>query len=163
MRANCESRMRNGGTYALGLPGRDADIFLKRIEKKLARKWKQPYSRTIDFISIHFAISMVHAKSRFIRGSRSMTNAMYRHIDWEDGAGLSLYSTLKQFRPCSIKIIMHLSVTFFDRFLLFIKTSYSCIFISMKKLKIILPHPPALSNSEGSRSSLTFARFTNTT
>ena len=78
-----------------GLMGREADVFLCRMAKKLAQKWDRPYSRTVSFIRTRFAIALLRAKNRCIRGSRISTNSISRRIDWEDGAGLSLYSSLE--------------------------------------------------------------------
>ena len=78
-----------------GMLGKEADVFLKNLAKKLAKKWERPYSRTIAFVRTRFAISMVRAKNRCLRGSRIMTNSISRRVDWEDGAGLTLYSTLE--------------------------------------------------------------------
>ena len=78
-----------------GMLGREADVFLKNLAKKLASKWERPRSRTTAFIRIRFAISMVRAKNRYTIGSRTMTNSISRRIDWEDGAALVLYSTLE--------------------------------------------------------------------
>jgi len=78
-----------------GMLCREVDIFLKNLAKKLVKKWEQPCSRTIAFIRTIFAILMVRANNRCIRGSRIMTNSISRRVDWEDGSGLTLYSTLE--------------------------------------------------------------------
>jgi len=78
-----------------GVLGREAEIFLKNLAKKLAKKWERPHSRTIAFARTRFAILMVRANNRCIRGSRIMTNSISRRVDWKDGAGLTLYSTLE--------------------------------------------------------------------
>ena len=77
-----------------GLMGKEADTFISRLAKKLSLKWSRPYSRTVSFVRTRFAISLVRAKNRCIRGSRIPTNIISRRIDWEDGAGLGLFRTL---------------------------------------------------------------------
>ena len=79
-----------------GLPGKEADTFLKRLSKKLADKWRRPYSQVISFVKNRFSISLVRAKNRCIRGSRVSTGRISHRVDWEDGAGLALFSTLEQ-------------------------------------------------------------------
>ena len=75
--------------------GREADAFIRRLALRLSKKWHRPYSRTVSFIRSRFAISLVRAKNRCLRGSRIMADAISRRIEWEDVAGLSLYSTLE--------------------------------------------------------------------
>jgi len=70
-----------------GLLGKEADTFLKRLSKKLADKWRRPYSQTVSFVKTRFAISLVRAKNRCIRGSRIPTGKISYRVDWEDGAG----------------------------------------------------------------------------
>ena len=62
---------------------------------KLAEKWHRPYSQTVSFVKTHFAISLIRAKNRCLRGSRIPTGRISHGVDWEDGARLGLYSTLK--------------------------------------------------------------------
>ena len=52
-----------------GLLGKEADTFLKRLSKKLADKWRRPYSQAVNFVKTRFAISLVRAQNRCIRGS----------------------------------------------------------------------------------------------
>lgn len=78
-----------------GLFGKEADFFMKRLAKKLADKWKRPYSTTISLLRTRFAINLVRSKNRCIRGARSSVTSMSFPIDWEDGAGLNLFSTLE--------------------------------------------------------------------
>lgn len=78
-----------------GLMGREADTFMKRLALKLSEKWKQPCSQTAGFVRTRFAISLVRAKNRCLRGSRIPTSAISQRVDWEDGAGLHLHSTLE--------------------------------------------------------------------
>jgi len=78
-----------------GLLGKEADVFLKRLAMKVAEKWHRPYSQTVSFVKTRFAISLVRAKNRCLRGSRIPTGRISYRVDWEDGAGLGLYSTLE--------------------------------------------------------------------
>ena len=50
-----------------GMLGREADVFLKNLAKKLAKKWERPCSRTTAFVRTRFAISMVRAKNYLSR------------------------------------------------------------------------------------------------
>ena len=78
-----------------GMMGKEAGAFVHRLAQRLSKKWHRPHSRTVGFIRLRFAISLVRAKNRCLRGSRTMTNSISRRIDLEDGAGLGLYSTLE--------------------------------------------------------------------
>ena len=53
---------------------------------KLAEKWH---------VKTRFAISLIRAKNSCLHGSRIPTGRISHRIDWEDGAGLGLYSTLE--------------------------------------------------------------------
>ena len=64
---------------------------LKRLSKKLADKWRRPYSQTVSFVKTRFAISLVRAKNQCIRGSRIPTGRISHRVDWEDVAGLALH------------------------------------------------------------------------
>ena len=77
-----------------GMLGRVVNIFKKRLSMRLAEKWKQPYSQTVSFVRTRFLIALVRAKNRCLRGSRVLTKRISNKIDWEDGAGLGLYSTM---------------------------------------------------------------------
>jgi len=78
-----------------GFLGKEADVFLKRLSMKLAEKWHRPYSQTVSFVKTRFAISLVRAKNRCFRGSRIPAGRISHRVDWKDGAGLGLYSTLE--------------------------------------------------------------------
>ena len=75
--------------------GKEVYVFLKRLSMKLAEKWHMPYSQTVSFVKTRFAISLVRAKNRCFRGSRIPTGRISHRVDWEDGTGLGLYSTLE--------------------------------------------------------------------
>ena len=78
-----------------GLLGKEVDVFLKRLSI-LAEKWHRPYiSQTVSFVKTRFAISLVRAKNRWLRGLRIPAGRISHRVDWEDGVGLGLYSTLE--------------------------------------------------------------------
>ena len=78
-----------------GLLKKEVDTFLKRLSKKLADKWRRPYSQVVSFVKTRFAISLVRSKNRCIRGSIISTGRILYRDDWKDGAGLVLFSTLE--------------------------------------------------------------------
>ena len=82
--------------FCEGIIGKEADGFLKKtLQFFLADKWHRPYAQTLSFVKIRFAISLVRAKNRSFRGSRIMTGTISYRVDWENGVGLSFYSTLE--------------------------------------------------------------------
>jgi hypothetical protein len=96
--ADCQAQRRDFTPFVVsceGMLGREADCFLKRIAMKLATKWSSPYSQVVGFIKTRFAISLVRATSRCLRGSRIKPEAMSFRVSFDDGAGLGLYSTLE--------------------------------------------------------------------
>ena len=95
---DCLAQRRDFTPFAVsceGMLGREADCFIKRIAMKLARKWSRPYSQVVSFAKTRFAISLVRAKNRCLRGSRIRPEAMSFRVQFDDGAGLGLYSTLE--------------------------------------------------------------------
>jgi len=78
-----------------GLFGKEASFFMKRLGKKLADKWRRPYSSTISLLRTRFAINLVRSKHRCIRGARTSLDFISQKLDWEDGAGLQFFSTLE--------------------------------------------------------------------
>ena len=82
-----------------GLLGKEEDLCLKRLSMKLAEKWHRSYSQTVSFVKTRFAISLVRAKNRRFRGSRIPTGRISHRVDWEDRAGLGLYSILPSNNP----------------------------------------------------------------
>ena len=78
-----------------GMLGREADCFLKRVAMKLAKKWSRPYSQVVGFIKTRFAVALARAKSRCIRGSRIKPERSSFRVQFDDGAGLGLYSTME--------------------------------------------------------------------
>ena len=53
-----------------GLLGEEVTATLKRKASRLATKWKQPYSKMCGYVKSRFAITLVRATHRCIRGSR---------------------------------------------------------------------------------------------
>ena len=95
---DCLAQRRDFTPFAVsceGMLGREADCFIKRIAMKLARKWSRPYSQVVSFVKTRFAISLVRTKNRCLRGSRIRPEAMSFRVQFDDGAGLGLYSTLE--------------------------------------------------------------------
>ena len=78
-----------------GMKGKETDTFIRRLAQRLSKKWHRPHSRTVGFIRSRFAISLVRAKNRCLRGSHIISNSISRRIDWEDGVGLGLHITLE--------------------------------------------------------------------
>ena len=75
-----------------GLLGVEATATLKMIARRLASKWKQPYSKTCGYVTSRVAIKLVRATHRCIRGSRVPAHRIsVQRRKWEDGAGLALF------------------------------------------------------------------------
>ena len=72
--------------------GVEVTATLKRIDSRLATKWKQTYSKTCGYVKSRVAITLVCATHFCIRGSHVPTHqiSVQRH-QWEDGAGLNLF------------------------------------------------------------------------
>ena len=68
---------------------------MKRLAKKLADKWRRPYSSTVGLLRTRFAINLVKSKHCCIRGARTSLDFISHKLDWEDGAGLQFFSTLE--------------------------------------------------------------------
>ena len=49
--------------------GTEREVMLKRLNIRLATKWRQPYSQTCGYVLIRVDITMVRYTHRFIRGS----------------------------------------------------------------------------------------------
>ena len=75
--------------------GKEASFFIKRLAKKLADKWNQPYSLTISLLRTRFAVNLVRSKHHCIHGTRTSLDFMSYKLDWEDGVGLQFFSTLE--------------------------------------------------------------------
>ena len=65
------------------------------ISMKLAEKWHWSYSQTVSFVKTRFAISLVRAKNRCLRGSRIPTGRLSHRVTWKDGTEIGLHSTLE--------------------------------------------------------------------
>ena len=75
-----------------GLLGVEAAATLKRIASRLAKKWRQPYSRTYVYVNSRVAITLVWATHWCIRGSRVLAHKISVHIlQWEYGARTNLF------------------------------------------------------------------------
>jgi hypothetical protein len=82
------------GVSCEGILRLEADCFIKCIAMKLARKWSRPYSQVVSFVKTRFTISLVRSKNRCLRGSQIKPEAMSFKVQFDDSAGLGLYSTL---------------------------------------------------------------------
>ena len=78
-----------------GMLGPEANTLLKRIAFKLAEKWHRPYSQVASFVKSKFAIALLRAKSRCLRGSRIKPDRMSQRIRFDDGSGLAMYSAME--------------------------------------------------------------------
>ena len=75
-----------------GLMGLEATATLKRLARRLATKWKQPYSKTGGYINSRIAITLVRTMHHCIRGSQVPAHRIsVQRPHWEDGAGLNLF------------------------------------------------------------------------
>ena len=95
---DCQAQRRDFTPFVVtteGMLGREADCFLKRVAMKLAKKWSRPYSQVVGFIKTRFAVALARAKSRCIRGSRIKPERSSFRVQFDDGAGLGLYSTME--------------------------------------------------------------------
>jgi hypothetical protein len=54
----------------VGLLGREAKTFAKRLAVKLAGKWQKPYSQVCGYVKARLSIAAVRATHLFLRGSR---------------------------------------------------------------------------------------------
>ena len=69
-----------------GCLGNAAEIFLKRISRKLAEKWQRAYSQVVGFIKARISIAILRASSHCLRGPR--THVQGTVCVMEDGAAL---------------------------------------------------------------------------
>ena len=75
-----------------GLLGVEATTNLKRLDSRLATKWKQPYSKMCGYVNSRISTSLVRATHRCIRGSWVPAHQIsVQRPQWEDGAGLNLF------------------------------------------------------------------------
>jgi hypothetical protein len=74
-----------------GLIGTEASNLLKQLSKRLAEKWRKPYSVTCGIVRSRISIACVRASHQCLRGSRIPFRTMSRQIQWDDGAGTGLY------------------------------------------------------------------------
>ena len=70
----------------------EAETTLKFITSHLAKKWKEPYSRTYGYVKSRMAITLVSSTYRCIRGTRvPVPQIRVPRFQWEYGAGLHLF------------------------------------------------------------------------
>ena len=108
-----------------GLLGKEASTFLQGLSKRLSDKWNLPYYTTISFVRARFSIALVRAKNRFIRGSRILSSYVSQEINWEDGTGLCLFSTLEQAttRTMTLSYVCFIDYLLFNFFVPFIQSN----------------------------------------
>ena len=75
-----------------GLLGVEVMATLKRIDSRLATKWRHPYSKTCGYVKSRVAITVVCATHRCLHVSRVTVHRIsVQRPQWEDGAGLNLF------------------------------------------------------------------------
>jgi hypothetical protein len=78
-----------------GLIGYEASNLLKQLSKRLAEKWRKPYSVTCGIVRSRISIVCVRASHQCLRGSCIPFRTMSRQIQWDDGAGAGLYRIVR--------------------------------------------------------------------
>jgi hypothetical protein len=78
-----------------GLIGYEASNLLKQLSKRLAEKWRKPYSVTCGIVRSRISIACVRASHQCLRGSRIPFRTMIRQIQWDNGAGAGLYRIVR--------------------------------------------------------------------
>ena len=74
------------------LLGVETEVTLEHIACRLAKKWKETYSRTCRYLKSRAAITIVRATHSCIRGGRVKASQISgNHPQWGDGAVLPLY------------------------------------------------------------------------
>ena len=94
--ANCLEQRRSFIPFVVsvdGMLGYEANNLIKCIAKKLADKWKFPYSVVCGLIRSRMSIAIARAAHLCIRGSRVSALRITRSPLWEDSAGVGLYET----------------------------------------------------------------------
>ena len=74
-----------------GIAGREARNAEKRLATHLAGKWNHEYSQMVYYVRVRMAITVVHANSLLIRGSRDRQQPQRPLIP--DGAALGDWRT----------------------------------------------------------------------
>ena len=89
---NCERQRRKFIPFIAscnGNLGPLAERLLKRIAAKLAHKWSQPYSYTIQFVRNRVSISLARSASHCLRGSRVPTSFFsHNRYDFDEAEGI---------------------------------------------------------------------------
>ena len=73
-----------------GLLDMEARSSLKRISRRLATKWRQPYSRTCGYVKNRIATTLVWSTHCCIRISRVPEHRIsVQRLHWEDGTNIN--------------------------------------------------------------------------
>ena len=86
----CESRHATFTPLCItvdGLVGPEMSLFLRRLSDRLALKWEQPYSVTLNWVWTKLSFALVRAIDLCIRGLHSK----WRGTTIEDGLGINSY------------------------------------------------------------------------
>jgi hypothetical protein len=73
-----------------GMLGYEANNLLRQVSRKLANKWRLPYSKVCSIVRTRVGIAIVRATHLCLRGSRQPASQISRKLLWEDGAGTGL-------------------------------------------------------------------------
>jgi hypothetical protein len=76
-----------------GMLGFEANNLIKCLARKLAAKWKLPYSVMCGLLRSRVSIAIARATHLCIRGSRINANQISRRVQWDDAAGVCLHET----------------------------------------------------------------------
>ena len=78
--------------YVDGILGMEASSTLKILSSRLAKNWRQTYSRIWGYVKSNVAATLVQATHQFIQGSRVPARKIsVQCLQWEDGAGINLF------------------------------------------------------------------------
>lgn len=94
-RAACDANRRDFTplVYSVdGLSGPETARFGRHLAKKLAEKWKRPYSQVCGYVRSRISVSLARSTSLLLRGARQKY-ASPTQPAWEDGAGLTLFQS----------------------------------------------------------------------
>ena len=71
-----------------GCMGDAAQVFIKRISRKLSEKWQRAYSQVVGFLKARISIAILRASSHCLRGPRTRMQGTVCVM--EDGAALDV-------------------------------------------------------------------------
>ena len=71
-----------------GCLGEAAEVFLKRLSRKLASKWSRAYSQVVGFLKSRISVAILRASSHCLRGARTRVQGTVCLM--EDGAALGV-------------------------------------------------------------------------